>query len=82
MKIGTPHPQLLCEGGALSCVKPPPIDESKLLMEKHFYSSSGKQTPRLSNAQLEAVVYARQAHIEYFSNDEGKEVRLGFYLGS
>ncbi|CAL8148241.1 unnamed protein product [Orchesella dallaii] len=66
VKIGKPHPHQLCEGSALSCVKPPPITY-ELKMAVKFYETGDRNSPaHLSNAQLEAIIYACQSHQRFY----------------
>ncbi|CAL8140680.1 unnamed protein product [Orchesella dallaii] len=83
---GQPHPYQLCEGSVLSCVRPPPVTYL-LKMEPKFYCPANTSVPaHMSDAQLEAVIYACQAHekmIECFKKNSSEVtlVRQGFFLG-
>lgn len=78
VKIGEKHPQALTEGTGLSCVSPPPINY-QLKMESRFYQTRGNVPAFLSNAQLEPILYACQAHTSFI--DKGETIRKGFLLG-
>lgn len=65
------HPGKLVESAALAAVDPPPATYAPHLPKKVI--SDGL----LSDAQLESVVYAGQAHEQFLPNGE----RRGFFLG-
>lgn len=56
-----PHPSLLCESAALALVSPPP-PTYKPHLPQHIITQG-----LLSEAQLESVIYAGQAHSEFLS---------------
>ncbi|WP_414544913.1 strawberry notch-like NTP hydrolase domain-containing protein [Nostoc sp. CCY0012] len=61
IKDALPHPSLLCESAALALVSPPaPTYQPHL--PQHIITQG-----LLSEAQLESVIYAGQAHSEYLS---------------
>ncbi|MBD2504585.1 strawberry notch family protein [Anabaena azotica] len=61
IKDALPHPSLLCESAALALVSPPaPVYKPHL--PRHIVTQG-----LLSEAQLESVIYAGQAHSEYLS---------------
>ncbi|WP_230968309.1 strawberry notch family protein [Nostoc sp. WHI] len=61
IKDALPHPSLLCESAALALVSPPAPT-----YKPHFPSNIITQG-LLSEAQLESVIYAGQAHCEFLS---------------
>ncbi|WP_152592764.1 strawberry notch family protein [Nostoc sphaeroides] len=61
IKDALPHPSLLCESAALALVSPPPPT-----YKPHLPSNIITQG-LLSEAQLESVIYAGQAHSEFLS---------------
>jgi predicted RNA methylase len=61
IKDALPHPSLLCESAALALVSPPPPT-----YKPHLPSNIITQG-LLSEAQLESVIYAGQAHCEFLS---------------
>ncbi|MEA5606332.1 strawberry notch-like NTP hydrolase domain-containing protein, partial [Nostoc sp. UHCC 0252] len=61
IKDALPHPSLLCESAALALVSPPPPT-----YKPHLPSNIITQG-LLSEAQLESVIYAGQAHGEFLS---------------
>ena len=61
IKDALPHPSLLCESAALALVSPPPPT-----YKPHLPSNIIAQG-NLSEAQLESVIYAGQAHCEFLS---------------
>ncbi|MEH2151732.1 strawberry notch-like NTP hydrolase domain-containing protein [Nostoc sp.] len=61
IKDALPHPSLLCESAALALVSPPP-PTYKPHLPRNIVSQA-----LLSEAQLESVIYAGQAHSEFFS---------------
>ena len=65
------HPAELAQSAAMAAVDPPPVTYSPNLPQEVI--TSGK----LSLAQLEAVVYAGQAHEQILPNG----VRRGFFIG-
>ena len=69
--IGRPHPDELIESTSLSaCIPPKPM--YKLHLPNEIIEEG-----RLSNPQLESVVYACQSHERFLANGE----RQGFFLG-
>ncbi|KAA0203702.1 hypothetical protein HAZT_HAZT008719 [Hyalella azteca] len=71
VNFGVPHPSDVVESESLSCVDSPKITYKLSLPETVF--SEGK----LSNVQIEAVIYACQAHEQRLPSGE----RMGFLLG-
>ncbi|MDZ8262970.1 strawberry notch-like NTP hydrolase domain-containing protein [Nostoc sp. ChiQUE01b] len=61
IKDALPHPSLLCESAALALVSPPP-PTYKPHLPRNIVSQG-----LLSEAQLESVIYAGQAHSEFLS---------------
>ncbi|RCJ29566.1 methylase [Nostoc punctiforme NIES-2108] len=61
IKDALPHPSLLCESAALALVSPPP-PTYKPHLPRNIVSQG-----LLSEAQLESVIYAGQAHGEFLS---------------
>ncbi|MBC1279551.1 strawberry notch family protein [Nostoc sp. UCD121] len=61
IKDALPHPSLLCESAALALVSPPP-PTYKPHLPRNIVSQG-----LLSEAQLESVIYAGQAHCEFLS---------------
>ncbi|MHC5673532.1 strawberry notch family protein [Nostoc sp.] len=61
IKDALPHPSLLCESAALALVSPPPPTYKPHLPGKIITQGL------LSEAQLESVIYAGQAHCEFLS---------------
>ncbi|MDZ8035726.1 strawberry notch-like NTP hydrolase domain-containing protein [Nostoc sp. DedSLP04] len=61
IKDALPHPSLLCESAALALVSPPPPTYKPHLPSKIITQGN------LSEAQLESVIYAGQAHCEFLS---------------
>jgi predicted RNA methylase len=61
IKDALPHPSLLCESAALALVSPPP-PTYKPHLPRNIVSQG-----LLSEAQLESVIYASQAHGEFLS---------------
>ncbi|ABA24820.1 conserved hypothetical protein (plasmid) [Trichormus variabilis ATCC 29413] len=61
IKDAKPHPSLLCESAALALVSPP-APTYKPHLPQHIITQG-----LLSEAQLESVIYAGQAHSEYLS---------------
>lgn len=61
IKDALPHPSLLCESAALALVSPP-VPTYKPHLPQHIITQG-----LLSEAQLESVIYAGQAHSEFLS---------------
>lgn len=61
IKNALPHPSLLCESAALALVSPP-VPIYKPHLPQHIITQG-----LLSEAQLESVIYAGQAHSEFLS---------------
>ncbi|MBD2302839.1 strawberry notch-like NTP hydrolase domain-containing protein [Nostoc sp. FACHB-190] len=61
IKDALPHPSLLCESAALALVSPPPPSYKPHLPQNIVTQGL------LSEAQLESVIYAGQAHSEFLS---------------
>ncbi|WP_292845799.1 strawberry notch-like NTP hydrolase domain-containing protein [Nostoc sp. NMS8] len=61
IKDALPHPSLLCESSALALVSPP-APTYKPYLPQHIVTQG-----LLSEAQLESVIYAGQAHCEFLS---------------
>ncbi|QLE59702.1 strawberry notch-like NTP hydrolase domain-containing protein [Nostoc sp. TCL26-01] len=61
IKAAKPHPSLLCESAALALVSPP-ASTYKPYLPQHIVTQG-----LLSEAQLESVIYAGQAHSEFLS---------------
>ncbi|MGF1938353.1 MAG: strawberry notch-like NTP hydrolase domain-containing protein [Nostoc sp. ChiQUE02] len=61
IKDALPHPSLLCESAALALVSPPPPTYKPHLPRNIVLQGL------LSEAQLESVIYAGQAHCEFLS---------------
>jgi len=61
IKDALPHPSLLCESAALALVSPP-APTYKPHLPRHIIAQG-----LLSEAQLESVIYAGQAHSEFLS---------------
>ncbi|WP_254921506.1 strawberry notch family protein [Nodularia sp. NIES-3585] len=61
IKDAKPHPSLLCESAALALVSPP-VPTYKPHLPQHIITQG-----LLSEAQLESVIYAGQAHSEFLS---------------
>ncbi|QLE59657.1 strawberry notch-like NTP hydrolase domain-containing protein [Nostoc sp. TCL26-01] len=61
VKDAKPHPSLLCESAALALVSPP-APTYKSYLPQHIVTQG-----LLSEAQLESVIYAGQAHSEFLS---------------
>ncbi|MDB9369187.1 strawberry notch family protein [Nodularia spumigena CS-586/05] len=61
IKDAKPHPSLLCESAALALVSPP-APTYKPHLPRHIITQG-----LLSEAQLESVIYAGQAHSEFLS---------------
>ncbi len=61
IKDALPHPSLLCESAALALVSPPPPTYKPHLPRNIITQGL------LSEAQLESVIYAGQAHCEFLS---------------
>ncbi|MCG7853695.1 MAG: strawberry notch family protein, partial [Methanosarcinaceae archaeon] len=71
MKGAKPHPTPLVQSAAMSAINPPnPTYKPKLSIKA---ITSGK----LSDIQLEAVVYAGQAHEQFLTDGS----RMGFFIG-
>ena len=68
---GHQHPTPLVESSAMGCVKPPPVKGTARTLPKNVYEG------RLSDAQIEVVVRAAQAHRKMMPS--GK--RMGFMVG-
>ncbi|MBD0302613.1 MAG: strawberry notch family protein, partial [Tolypothrix sp. T3-bin4] len=61
IKDALPHPSLLCESAALALVSPPPPTYKPHLPRNIIAQGN------LSEAQLESLIYAGQAHCEFLS---------------
>ena len=70
-----PHPGKLVESAAMSAVDPPAPTYTPNLPREVITKGM------LSIAQLEAVVYAGQAHSQMLPGTEGKQQRRGFFIG-
>ncbi|CAL8120595.1 unnamed protein product [Orchesella dallaii] len=84
--IGDPHPYPLCEGSVLSCVQPPPITYVLKMNPKFYRRDNPSSQAHLSDAQLEAIIYALQSHEKMITsytllNLSTAEYRQGFFLG-
>lgn len=78
--IGQAHPERLDEGSALSCIPTPDPSYEIMIEPRHYETVEGKPA-WLSNAQLEAVIFACQAHKTVLQRNDGSLMRQGFLLG-
>ena len=81
VKGSQPHPSPLVESAAMSGVTAPQLKYSPLLSPDVL--DGGKTgTPKISEAQLENIAYAGQAHEQQLEAAEGeKPFRRGFFIG-
>lgn len=72
-----PHPMLLVESSAMASVRPPKPDYSLNLPSTMI--TDGK----ISEAQLEQVIYAGSAHQQMLPglDDQGRQIRKGYLIG-
>jgi predicted RNA methylase len=75
IKGAKPHPSALVESAAMASVSPPEMTYRPLL-------SPDVLNGKISEAQLENIAYAGQAHSQWLDAAEGEQpVRRGFFIG-